>query len=346
MYIKRILLIVVLLGLVAAGIFSYYIYTTVFSPNTNFDGEEFVYVSSDRSYILVRNQLKDKLKNIESFDILAQKKGYASNVKPGRYKLTEGMSNNDIINTLRSRNIPVQVSFNNQETIKKLAGRIAEQIEADSVSLINAMRDIEFIAESQWSMENALSMYIPNNYEFYWNTSAEEFRDRMQEEYNRFWNESRLEKADAIGLSPQQVMNLAAIVQKETAKVDERPRVAGVYINRLRAGMLLQADPTVIYAIKKQSGNFDTVIKRVLYKDLEIDSPYNTYKYGGIPPGPITMPDISSIDAVLNFEKHDYFYFVANVENFGYHEFAKTLSEHNRNKQKYVNWINKQGINR
>ncbi len=346
MYIKRILLIVVLLGLVAAGIFSYYIYNTIFSPNTNFEGEEYVYVSSDRSYILVRNQLNDLLKDIESFDVLAQKKGYASNVKPGKYKLTEGMSNNDIINTLRSRNIPVQVSFNNQETLENLAGRISEQIEADSVSLLNAMRDVDFIANSSWSLETALSMYIPNSYEFYWNTSAEDFRNRMQQEYNSFWNESRLKKAEAIGLTPQQVINLASIVQKETAKVDERPRVAGVYMNRLRVGMLLQADPTVIYAIKKQSGNFDAVIKRVLYKDLEIDSPYNTYMYGGIPPGPITMPDISSIDAVLNFEKHDYFYFVANVEDFGYHEFAKTLSEHNRNKQKYVNWINKQGINR
>ncbi len=139
---------------------------------------------------------------------------------------------------------------------------------------------------------------------------------------------------------------MASIVQKETAKVDERPRVAGVYLNRLKIGMPLQADPTVIYAIKQKTGDFDMVIKRVLYKDLEIDSPYNTYKNAGLPPGPIAMPDISSIDAVLNAEKHGYYYFVANVKEFGYHKFAKTLSQHNKNRQEYVRWINKQGINR
>ena len=139
---------------------------------------------------------------------------------------------------------------------------------------------------------------------------------------------------------------MASIVQKETAKVDERPRVAGVYMNRYKNGWKLDADPTVIYAIKEKTQNFDTIIKRVLYKDLELDSPYNTYKYATIPPGPISMPDISSIEAVLNYEDHDYYYFVANVENFGYHKFAKTLAQHNRNKQEYIRWINKKGIKR
>ena len=141
-------------------------------------------------------------------------------------------------------------------------------------------------------------------------------------------------------------MVLASIVQKETAKVEERPKVAGVYMNRIKNGWKLDADPTVIYAIKEQTQNFDTIIKRVLYKDLTLDSPYNTYKYKELPPGPITMPDISSIDAVLNYEDHDYFYFVADVENFGYHKFAKTLAQHNANKRAYVRWINEQGINR
>ena len=168
----------------------------------------------------------------------------------------------------------------------------------------------------------------------------------MLREYRRFWTDARLEKATDLGLKPSEVIALAAIVQKETAKVDERPRVAGVYLNRIRRGMLLQADPTVIFAIKKVSGNYDTVIKRVLYRDLELDSPYNTYKYRGIPPGPIAMPDISSIDAVLNAEDHDYLYFVADVENFGYHIFAKTLRQHNRNKQQYIRWVNANKINR
>src|SRR5690606_31212397 len=162
-----------------------------------------------------------------------------------------------------------------------------------------------------------LAMYIPNSYEFFWNTSADVFRARMLKEYKRFWNEDRLNKAKSLNLSPLQVITLASIVNKETAKVDERPRVAGLYLNRLNKNMLLQADPTVIHALKLHSGDFSTVYKRVLYKDLELDSPYNTYKYTGLPPGPITMPDISSIDAVLGPEKHNYYYMVADVEHFG-----------------------------
>jgi UPF0755 protein len=347
MYIKKILLAVVLIGLVIAGIFSYYIYNTVFSPNTAFEEDTvYIYVPSDRSYATVRNQMRELVTDMESFDIVAQKKGYISNVKPGRYLLKKGMNNNAIINALRSNNRPLQISFNNQETLSKLAERISVQIEADSGSLLKAMLDEDFLSENDFNEDTALGMYIPNTYEFYWNSSSETFRSRMLTEYQNFWNESRKAKAQALNLSPKQVMSLAAIVQKETARVDERPRVAGVYLNRLRVGMLLQADPTVIYAVKKQTGDFDTVIKRVLYKDLETDSPYNTYKYSGVPPGPIAMPDISSIDAVLNPEEHDYFYFVANVEKPGYHLFAKNLAQHNRNRQQYIQWINNQGVRR
>lgn len=168
----------------------------------------------------------------------------------------------------------------------------------------------------------------------------------MLKEYNRFWNDERQSKAKAQGLTPNEVVALASIVHKETTKIDERPRVAGLYLNRLKRSMKLQADPTVIYALKKHANNFDLVIKRVLYKDLELDSPYNTYKYTGVPPGPITMPDISAVDAVLNPEKHDYIYMVANVEDFGYHKFARTGAQHNRNKAQYIRWINSQNINR
>jgi UPF0755 protein len=347
MYIKRILLIIVLAGVVAAGIFSYYVYKTVFLPNTAFENETaYIFVSSDRSYTDVRTQLQPLLNDIESFDKVAQKKGYVQNVKPGKYQIKKGMSNNDIVNSLRSRNIPIRISFNNQETLARLAGRISEQIEADSISLLKTMKDEGYLSANGFDSETALAMYIPNTYEFFWNSSAETFRNRMLTEYNNFWNESRLAKAEVLNLTPLQVMSLAAIVQKETARVDERPRVAGVYLNRLRVGMLLQADPTVIFAIKKETGDFDTIIKRVLFKDLEIDSPYNTYRYPGVPPGPIAMPDISSIDAVLNPEKHDYFYFVADVSNPGYHLFGKTLAQHNRNRQQYINWINRTGINR
>ena len=155
-----------------------------------------------------------------------------------------------------------------------------------------------------------------------------------------------MQKAEEQGLKPNEVIALAAIVQKETVKVDERPRVAGVYLNRVKKGMLLQADPTVIFAIKKETGNYDTIIKRVLYSDLEIDSPYNTYKYAGIPPGPITMPDISAIEAVLNPEKHKYLFFVANVSDFGYHLFAESAAQHDRNKVQYIRWLNAKKVHR
>ncbi len=189
-------------------------------------------------------------------------------------------------------------------------------------------------------------MYIPNSYQVYWNTSAEAFRDKMFKEYERFWNSSRTQKAKEIGLTPIQVSTLAAIVHKETVKSDERPKVAGVYMNRLNKNMKLDADPTVIYAVKKYSKNWNQVIKRVLNKDLEVNSPYNTYKVNGLPPGPIMMPDISAIDAVLNYQKHDYLFFVASTQNFGYHKFAKTLAQHNQNSRAYHQWVNKNKIYR
>ncbi|TRO67024.1 endolytic transglycosylase MltG [Christiangramia sabulilitoris] len=347
MYTKKIILTITILVVIGFGIFGYYIYNSIFSSNTSFEAkEEVVYIPSDASYQTVIDTLKPLIKDISSFDMVAQKKGYAANIKPGRYFLEKGMNNNELVNRLRSGNRPVKVVFNNQERLVDLAGRIAPQIEADSVSLISAFRDPEFLENSKFDEKTALGMYIPNQYEFYWNTSAEEFRERMKKEYDRFWNAKRLKRAEEIGLTPQQVITLASIVQKETAKVDERPRVAGVYMNRYKNGWKLDADPTVIYAIKETTGNFDTIIKRVLYKDLEIDSPYNTYKYREIPPGPIWMPDISSIDAVLNYEDHDFYFFVADVENFGYHKFAKTLAQHNRNKREYVSWINEQGVKR
>lgn len=347
MYIKRILLIIVLVGLVIGGIFAYNVYSAIFNPNTVFNNDEAIlYIRSDDSFEDVKNSLKPLLADMTTFVQIADKKGYSSNVKAGKYVIRKGMNNNDIVNSLRSNNIPVKVAFNNQETIANLAGRISVQIEPDSLTLLNAFQDGEFLKENGFGADTKLAMYIPNSYEFFWNTTATKFRDRMLKEYKRFWNDDRIAKAKALNLDPTEVVSLASIVHKETAKVDERPRVAGLYLNRIRQGMLLQADPTVIYAIKKHQNNFDLVIKRVLYKDLELDSPYNTYKYKGVPPGPITMPDISAIDAVLNAEKHDYIYMVANVENFGYHKFAKTGAQHNQNKVQYIRWINSQNINR
>jgi UPF0755 protein len=347
MYFQKIILAIAIIGLIVGGIFTYMVYGAFFTPNTTFNNEEaFIYIPSNSNFGNVKEALNPLVKDFKSFESAAQKKGYISNIKAGKYAIKKGMNNNEIINTLRSKNTPIKLAFNNQETIADLASRVASQIEADSLSLVTAFNDPEFLKDNGFDDQTKLAMYIPNSYEFFWNTSADKFRDRMLKEYTRFWNENRVAKATALNLSPIEVSTLASVVHKETAKVDERPRVAGVYLNRLRDGMLLQADPTVIYALKLHTGDFNQIIKRVLYRDLELDSRYNTYKYGGLPPGPIAMPDITAIDAVLNSEKHDYFYFVANVENFGYHKFAKNLAQHNRNKEQYVRWINSQNINR
>ncbi len=347
MYIKKILLAIALIGLVIAGYFAYFVYNAMLKPNTAFNNETaYIYVPTNATYEEVREQLEPLLKDIDSFDALAVQKKYTTNIKAGRFPVKKGMSNNDIINSIRSNNLPIKLSFNNQERIEDLAGRIAQQIEPDSLSLLKAMTDSTFLKEKNFTKQTVMNMYVPNTYEFFWNTSPELFRDKMLGEYYRFWNDSRQAKRKALKLSVNEVMTIASIVQKETAKVDERPRVAGVYLNRIRKGWPLEADPTVIYAKKLKENNFDQVIKRVLYKDLEIDSKYNTYKYPGIPPGPITMPDVSAIDAVLNAEQHDYMFFVADVKNFGYHKFAKTLAQHNANKRLYTQWISSQGINR
>lgn len=347
MYIKKIIAATALIGLVIAGIFAYNIYGKFLSPNTAFNNDEaHVYIASDATYEEVKAELKPLLKDEESFDQVAERKGYMSNIKAGHFIIKKGSSNNDIVNSIRSGNIPIKISFNNQERLEDLAGRIGQQIEADSTELLSAFNDAEFLKENGFNDDTALAMYLPNTYEFYWNTDAVAYRDRMLSEYKRFWNEERVSKAKAQGLTPNEVYALASIVQKETAKNDERPRIAGVYLNRLHNGWKLDADPTVIYAVKKEANDFDRVIKRVLYKDLETDSPYNTYKYGGLPPGPIFMPDLSAINAVLNPETHQYYFFVADVSNPGYHLFAKTVAQHNANRQQYINWINKQGINR
>lgn len=347
MYIKKILVAASILGLLVLGGISIYIYSIIFTPNTFFESEtKSVYISTGSTLQEVVDQLHPILKDTDDFITVAQKKGYGTNVKPGHFILKKDMNNNQIVNTLRSRNVPIKLSFNNQHRLEDLAGRVAEQIETDSLEVLSAMVSKPFLDSLGIEALESMKFYIPNTYEFYWNTSGEEFRDRMVNYYDEFWNENRLQKAEKLNLTPLEVMSLAAIVQKETAKVEERPKVAGVYLNRLRRGMKLQADPTVIFAMQNQNQDFETPIKRVLYKDLELDSPYNTYKYTGVPPGLIAMPDVSSINAVLNAESHDYLYFAADTENAGYHKFAKTLAQHNRNARAYQNWVNKQKIYR
>ncbi|HEY0046056.1 MAG TPA: endolytic transglycosylase MltG [Flavobacterium sp.] len=327
-------------------IYGFILYRAIFSSNTKFsDPEIYVHIPTDATYQDVRLIMQPIVADIEKLDDVASKKSYPENVKAGRFLLKKGMNSNDIINALR-QNIAVKLAFNNQERLEDFAGRIGFQLEADSLELMKAFTDKKFLEENGFNETNVLTLFIPNSYEFYWNTSAEKFRDRMAKEYRNFWTDERRAKAEKQNLNPIEASILASIVHKETVKTDERPRVAGVYLNRLERGMKLEADPTVIYSVKKQANDFNRVIKRVLYKDLETDSPYNTYMYEGLPPGPIAMPDISALDAVLNPEEHNYIYFCASVTNFGYHEFAVTAAQHEVNRQKYVAWINKQNIKR
>ncbi|WP_044404544.1 endolytic transglycosylase MltG [Lacinutrix sp. Hel_I_90] len=345
MYIKKILIGIVIIGLAVAAYIAYFVYGAMLKPNTAFNNDEaYLLIPTHANYSEVRGQLEPLLIDIDKFDALAEQKKYTTNVKAGRYIIKKGMSNNDIINTIRSQNKPIRIAFNNQETLAKLAGRIASQIEADSVSLIKAMTDKTFLSKNGFTKKTALGMYVPNSYEVYWNTSAETFRDKMLKEYDRFWNASRLAKAKQLNLTPDEVMTLASIVHEESKQASEQPRIAGVYLNRIRIGMPLQADPTIRYAAY-QLPNYDgEIIKRVLNVHKEIDSPYNTYKYLGLPPGLIAMPDVSAIDAVLNAEKHDYFYFVADAKNIGFHKFSKTLSQHNANARAYHSYLNSQNI--
>lgn len=343
---KKILVYISLVVVVGASVYGYMLYRNIFSPNTNFvEDEVYVNIPTDADYNLALEIVSPYVKNLEYFKMTAEKKSYNANVKPGRFLFKRDMNNNDLIKALRN-NVPLQLAFNNQERLEDFAGRIGSQIEADSTSLMQSFTDETFLKEQNMTRENVLSLFIPNSYEFFWNTSADKFRDRMAKEYRKFWTPERLEKAKAQNLTPLEVSALASIVHKETVKSDERPRVAGVYLNRLNRGIKLEADPTVIYAVKKNADDFTLEIKRVLNKDLLTDSPYNMYKYGGLPPGPIAMPDVTAIDAVLNPEKHNYIFFCASVTNFGYHEFAVTAAQHEANRQKYVAWINKQGIKR
>ena len=346
-YRRKLLFVIGFIGLVFGFYFVYLFSRTFFWDNTRFEEKViYVYVKENQTFEELCLELSPNLKSLTDFRVAAEKKGYATRVKPGKYAINSGSNNNEIINSLRSGSLTVRVTFNNQERLENLAGRVAQEIAPDSLTLLEAFRDSDFLTEKGFTTENALCMYLPNTYEFFWNTSAENFREKMWKSYNNFWSEDRISKASQLGLNPKEVISLAAVVQKESQKADERPRVAGVYVNRLKRKMKLQADPTVIYALKMKYQNFDTVIKRVLYEDLEIKSPFNTYRNRGLPPGPITMPDISSIEAVLNYEKHKYLYFVVNPNKPGYHLFATNGLAHARNKKIYTDWLNRNRIYR
>jgi len=340
---KKIISISIIVIILISGMLSLQYYNRIFSNNIRKPGSIFIESKDDIQDL--KKKIATFLEDENAFHWVAVQKKFKQ-PKAGKYILKKGMSNNDIVNLLRSGNqTPVKVAFNNQDTLEKLAHRIATQVETDSTKLMQAFLDPLFLKENNFTEKTVLGIFIPNRYEVYWTISAEKFRNKMLKEYTLFWNTKRVEKAKKLNLSKKEVITLASIVQKETAQIIERPIVAGLYLNRLKKGWPLQADPTIIFCIRQKKGQ-NTLIKRVLTADLKIDSPYNTYLNKGLPPGLISMPDVSAIDAVLNASKHNYFYMCANIEKIGFHTFAKTLSEHNRNAEKYHRWLNKKGINR
>lgn len=343
---RKYILAVLFIGLLAGAWFGYQFYQKTYNANVivKEGGETFIYIKTGSSLETITDELVSAgyLKDKETFLWLAHKKNYkGKNVVPGKYKIEDGWSNNDLINCLRAGNgrVMVKVTFNNVRTIEQLAGKVGRNIETDSATLLAVLTDDKIIDKYGFNRHTFLTMFIPNSYEFTWNTSADEFLTRMADEYKKFWNDNRKKKANDLGLTQSKVSILASIVQAEqTVHADERPTIAGLYINRLKKGMLLQSDPTVVYGI----GDFS--IRRVLNKHLEHESPYNTYRHRGLPPGPINLPDISSIDAVLNYKKSEYIYMCAKPGYAGYHNFAKDEAGHNKNAREYRAWLDKEGI--
>lgn len=345
-FFKKLLIAFVLVALTIGICVVYVAYDWVFKSNVFVEGKkyEYLYIRTGSTFDEVYAILLEKryITNPASFKRIAELKKYDKKVRAGRYRIENGMSNNKLINMLRAGiQEPIQITFNNIRTKEQLASRIGKKLEADSLMLIHLLSDPNFLNQYGLNKNNSLSLFIPNTYEFYWNTSAEQFIERMAKEYNNFWNDNRKNAAKRIGLTQGKVSVLASIVQMEQSRYnDEKPIIAGLYINRIKEGIPLQSDPTLIYAL----GDF--TIKRVLNGDKDVESPYNTYKHLGLPPGPICLPEISSLDAVLNFKKSNYLYMCAKEDLSGRHNFAVTLDQHNNFAQRYRNALNKLNIKR
>ncbi len=333
-------------AIMVAGTIAWQFYKKIYLPNVEIDNKEvFLYIAtgSDENAVLDSLKAMKVLKDVDAYLWMAEKKNYRGrNVVPGKYPLKDGMSNNELLNHLRAGNgrVDVAVQFNQIQTKAQLAGRLAHQIEPDSLDVYDWLTNPDSISAYGFSEATIMAMFIPNTYYLTWNTSTPELMQRMAKEYKNFWTPERQAKAREAGLTQSEVVTLASIVYWETKKPEDMPKVAGVYMNRLKVGMPLQADPTLIFAI----GDF--AMKRVLNKDKEIDSPYNTYKYRGLPPGPILIPPIIFVDAVLNYEKHGYYYFVAKEDMSGDSYFAKTYEQHLVNARKYQRALNEKGVMR
>ncbi|TAF64489.1 MAG: endolytic transglycosylase MltG [Cytophagales bacterium] len=319
-----------------------YIYQILYTANFQVGKKEmYLYIPQNATFQTLLDSLeKHKIVHEKlSFAFLAKLMNYQDNIKAGRYKIEPNMGNLALIRMLRNgEQAPLEVGFHNARVKQDLAKKVSKYLNFSEAALLSLLEKPEIAKKYGFDTTNIMCMFLPNTYQLYWTTSPERFLERMHHEYEKFWTESQRQKAKKIGLTPIEVGILASIVQAESNKEDEKPRVAGVYINRLKKNMLLQADPTVIFAWR------DFSIKRVLEKHILINSPYNTYKNKGLPPGPINLPSVASINAVLNYETHSYLYFCAKEDFSGYHNFANDLATHNRNAQKYQNALNKKGI--
>ena len=331
-----------IVGLIAAYIFYQKIYASNISDQLQ--KPHYLYIKHKASFNDVIDSLNaaDLLVDVGSFKWVCEKKKYVNKIKGGRYEIKPGMSNNELVNMLRSgEQKALNLTFNNIRTKEELAAKISRQLEFDSLSLINLLNNNEYLKKHGFNSKTVISMFIPNTYQFYWNQNPKSFFEKMLKEYRKFWTDTRIAKAKKINMNRLDVSTLASIVQAEQSlHTIEKPKVAGLYINRLKKRMPLESDPTLVYAL----GDF--TIQRVLNRDKEIDSPYNTYKNIGLPPSPINLPEISSIDAVLNYEKHNYIFMCAKEDFSGYHNFSTNLRQHNIYAQKYHRALNKRGINR
>lgn len=317
-----------------------YIYKTVFKPFAT-DEIIYVYIDEKKDFEDLVRQLNEKagLPSEKIFRMLSDRMNYTTNMKTGRYAIKKGGNMPELIQMLRSGNqAPVNLTFNNMRTKENLAGRISQQLMMDSTALLSALNDTAIIQALGFNNNTVVSMFIPNTYEIYWDTSVDSFLKRMEKEYKTFWNADRKAKAKKIGLSPEEVSTLASIVEEEATYSDEYPIVAGLYLNRLQKGMRLEADPTVKFAV----GDFG--LRRILFKHLETESPYNTYRNTGLPPGPIRVPSIKAIDGTLSPAQHNYIFMCAKEDLSGRHNFATTLTEHNRNAARYQRALNERGI--
>ena len=324
-----------LLAITLAAGFSYY--RTYYKPNSTAN-EADIYVYADGSYDAFLDSLLSSgaIKDSKTFIKAADKLGLADVLKAGHYNVKQGLTNKEIVRIFANGyQTPVMLQIKGYiHTPEAMAGYLGKRLHDDSTAFVTALHDTALMESLGFRKETYLSVFIPDTYEVWWTISPEDLIKRMKKEYDAFWNESRTAKARAIGLTKDQVMTLASIVIEETKYEPEMPAVAGVYINRLNKGMLLQADPTVKFALNTEG------ITRILNKHLQIDSPYNTYLYPGLPPGPITIAPKSAIEAVLNYQHHNYLYFCAKDTFDGQHNFAVTYADHLKNARAYQRALN------